>query len=98
MAAQRLVIALALCTLASAQRVLIRGARVFDGRQMSPPTSVLVENGRITSVGDTVHTSTASVVDGSGKTLLPGLIDSHVHVWSEDGLRQAAVFGVTTVL
>src|SRR5690606_26429143 len=36
-------------------------------------------------------------IDGSGMTLLPGLIDAHVHTWG--GARaEALVFGVTTVL
>jgi imidazolonepropionase-like amidohydrolase len=40
----------------------------------------------------------AEIIDGQGKTLMPGLIDAHVHVWDESGLRQALVFGVTTVI
>lgn len=37
-------------------------------------------------------------MNGQGRTLLPGLIDAHAHVWSEDQLRQAEAFGTTTVL
>ena len=37
------------------------------------------------------------VVDGSGCTLLPGLIDSHVHIEGAASLRQSLIFGVTTV-
>ena len=40
----------------------------------------------------------AEVIDGKGKTLLPGLIDAHTHVFTEDALRQALIFGVTTEL
>jgi cytosine/adenosine deaminase-related metal-dependent hydrolase len=40
----------------------------------------------------------AQVIDGSGKTLLPGLIDAHAHVWTRDMLKQQLMFGVTTVL
>ena len=40
----------------------------------------------------------AKVIDGTGDTLLPGLIDSHVHIWNRDELRQALMFGNTTVL
>jgi hypothetical protein len=39
----------------------------------------------------------AAVVDATGKTLLPGLIDAHSHSLG-DALREAAVFGVTTSL
>jgi hypothetical protein len=33
-----------------------------------------------------------------GRTLLPGLIDAHAHIWNESQLRQAEAFGTTTVL
>ena len=39
----------------------------------------------------------ARVIDGTHKTLIPGLIDSHFHTQGRGMLRQAAVFGVTTV-
>ena len=35
------------------------------------------------------------VIDGAGKTLLPGLIDAHVHAWG-DAQRDMARFGVTS--
>jgi imidazolonepropionase-like amidohydrolase len=37
-------------------------------------------------------------VDGNGKTLLPGLIDAHVHAYEKDVLEQSLAFGVTTAL
>src|SRR5262249_13820441 len=39
----------------------------------------------------------ATIVDGTGKTLLPGLIDAHTHAWG-DALERALAFGVTTEL
>ena len=38
------------------------------------------------------------VIDGTGCTLLPGLIDSHIHLNSIDNLSDAAKYGVTTML
>jgi dihydroorotase-like cyclic amidohydrolase len=78
--------------------ILIRNVRVFDGERVIPNTSVLVANGKISRVAPTITAPIgATVVDGAGKTLLPGLIDSHTHTWGT-ALRDAAVFGVTTVL
>jgi imidazolonepropionase-like amidohydrolase len=62
----------------------LTGASVFDGT--GSPTrcgvSVLVENGRIAalaSAGD-APPERATIVELAGRTLLPGLIDAHVHV------------------
>lgn len=80
---------------------LIRDVRVFDGERVLEHRSVLVENGKISRVGDpAMKSSGAAIIDGSGRTLLPGLIDAHVHLpdHSEAASRQALVFGVTTQL
>ena len=77
---------------------LVRNARVFDGERMHENTSVLVRNGLIAAVGASLQAETGMmVVDGTGKTLLPGLIDAHTHAFG-DALERALVFGVTTEL
>lgn len=61
------------------------GATVIDGTGAPPQhTSVLVEDGRITSIGGDI--GTADVVDLSGKWIIPGLIDAHVHFFQSGGL------------
>ena len=73
--------------------------RVFDGVSVIPRTTVTVQDGVIKSMGDAGHPPEgAEVIDAKGKTLLPGLIDSHVHIIRPEGLSQALVFGVTTEL
>jgi imidazolonepropionase-like amidohydrolase len=62
---------------------------------------VLVQDGTIRAVGrDIAAPPGATIIDGQDRTLLPGLIDSHVHVADDavSALEQAAVLGVTTVL
>lgn len=78
---------------------------MFDGSRTLGPADVLVEGGRIAAVAQcgSGGSSPASIVDGRGKTLLPGLIDAHVHTpaapeWAERALRQSLAAGVTTVL
>ncbi|MGH8080373.1 MAG: CIA30 family protein [Lysobacter sp.] len=76
----------------------IRQVRVFDGERVLPSATVLVRDGLIAEVGAKVKVPAGvPVIEGKGATVLPGLIDSHVHSWGEarsDALR----FGVTTEL
>ena len=63
--------------------ILFRNAALFDPArpELVPGVSVLVEGGRIREVSDRPITSaSADVVDLKGRTLMPGLIDCHVHV------------------
>src|ERR1035441_1954776 len=85
--------------LPAAAPLLFRDVRVFDGARVIPTAGVLVRDGRIAAVGPHIAIPEgAQVIDGSGKTLLPGLIDAHAHVWMRAALKQQLIFGVTTVL
>ncbi len=61
---------------------LFRDVRVFDGvgPALSPPTNVLVRGNTIAAIGPTVPAANATVIEGRGRTLMPGLIDVHVHM------------------
>lgn len=74
----------------------ITGARIFDGEKTLDATSVVIDGGSIVQVGGDIPAS-AEIVDGTGGTLLPGLIDAHVHTGRE-ALALALRFGVTTHL
>ena len=74
----------------------ISGARVFDGERSLGVIDVRVHDNTIAAVGGPLPRD-IEVIDGTGATLLPGLIDAHVHA-SEESLRQALAFGVTTEL
>ncbi len=83
----------------SARALVIRNASVFDGTRLLRGHSVLVQDGRISAVGTRIRIpGGAEVRDAAGETLLPGLIDCHVHALSAEVLQQALVFGVTTEL
>lgn len=75
-------------------RTLIKDVRVFDGKRTVPRADVLIEDDRI---AEWDGGRTDAEIDGSGGTLLPGLLDAHTHV-SDGMLAQALAFGVTTEL
>ena len=59
---------------------------------------VLVRDGRISAIGARVDApADALVVPSAGKYLMPGLIDTHVHVTADDQLFLFLAAGVTTV-
>ena len=65
------------------QQVLITNVNVFDGKTngLAMGQDVLVEDNLIKDIGnDTQARSDAIVIDGGGRTLMPGLIDGHAHV------------------
>lgn len=75
---------------------IVVGARVFDGENVIESASVLVVGDSVRYVGPNApQHEGVLVVDGTGKTLLPGLIDSHAHA-KPGALAQALTFGVTT--
>lgn len=88
-------------------RILLKGGRVIDpAAQYNEVSDVLIEDGRIQKVGKDLKAGEAKIHDVSGKVVVPGLIDMHVHLREpgqeakEDflsGSRAAAAGGYTTV-
>ena len=73
-------------------------AKIFDGETFRPEQDLWIEDGRIRRVGEGLDLpADLPRVEGSGRTLVPGLIDGHVHTWGSS-LNDALRFGVTTVL
>ncbi|KAI1328596.1 hypothetical protein F5Y16DRAFT_368827 [Xylariaceae sp. FL0255] len=92
----------------SAAITVITNTRVFDGQALLHGTkTVVIENSMIKSIDNykgnddivkgRYQGTSVTIVDGSGCTLLPGLIDTHVHIQTVEQLSSCAVHGVTTV-
>ncbi|TFV50416.1 dihydroorotase [Blastococcus sp. TF02A-35] len=81
---------------------LIKGARPLGG----DPVDILLQDGRVAAVGDSLEATGAEVVQAAGLVALPGLVDLHTHLREpgredaetvETGSRAAALGGFTAV-
>lgn len=62
--------------------IFLKNARIVDGTATEPsdPMGIVIEDGMIRDVGPDVTSGTEMVLDLAGLTVMPGLIDCHVHV------------------
>lgn len=66
-------------------QILFQNVQVFDGtsNKLSGTTDVLVEGNKIKTISSKASAQAskeATIIDGSGKTLMPGLADTHTHI------------------
>ncbi len=89
--------------------VLLKGARIITmkGDEVIENGDILVVNNRIKAIGKsgTLQVpSNAQVVEVNGKTIVPGFVDTHSHMWTQWGLHKTQswiyatnlAYGVTT--
>ena len=70
-------------------QILITNVNIFDGKsdKLAMGMDVLVEGNLIKQIGNDVRgRDDAKIIDGGGRTLMPGLIDMHSHLATADGL------------
>ena len=89
-------------------RLLIQGGRVLDpAHGIDGPLNLLIEDGKIVQIGESLRAEGAQVLDASGLTAAPGLVDMHVHLREPGfeaketvatGCAAAARGGVTTLV
>ena len=80
----------------TAQTLVIQHANIIDGVSAQPirDSSVVIENGKITSIGGPAP-SGAATLDLKGRWLLGGWVDAHVHIADLAQARRALLPGVT---
>ncbi|MEP6753861.1 MAG: hypothetical protein ABJA67_00040, partial [Chthonomonadales bacterium] len=86
----------------SAPIIAITHARIIDGTggPTIPDGVMLIQRGKILAVGPSSSTAVpngAVIRDYSGKTIIPGLIDMHVHLDEVISPEAFPLFGVTSV-
>jgi imidazolonepropionase-like amidohydrolase len=88
-----------------AQNIVLLHATVIDGSGVAPlpDAAVVITAGRIAAIGPASKVKTpggAQLIDLTGKTIIPGIINAHSHI-SEDPvvkLRHFAQYGITTTI
>jgi imidazolonepropionase-like amidohydrolase len=87
---------------AFAQGIALTNVNLIDGSgaAMQPGVTIVIEGGRIVDMGPSVRAPAgSSVIDLTGKYVVPGIINGHGHVGPaprDPQLRQYARYGVTT--
>lgn len=86
---------LSLSCLALGATTLVQNVRVFDGKAVHERRSVLFDDARVVDADFRGSAPAGTrIVQGAGRTLLPGLIDAHTHAFRQFDLP--VLFGVTT--
>lgn len=86
-----LLIAMIVSTLLTAQQTLISNVNLVDVKtgKVIPGQSVLISNDKIEQTGASNKIKTAAgiqIIDGTGKYLMPGMTDAHIHFFQSGGL------------
>tara|TARA_Y100000310_G_C20574726_1_gene759863 strand:- start:80 stop:1222 length:1143 start_codon:yes stop_codon:yes gene_type:complete len=75
--------------------LIINDVKLFDGIKVISKTSIIVKDGKILDITKNSSQYKAnSIIDGSGKTVIPSLLNAHVHAFSPEHLKQALNSGV----
>ncbi|AOM76750.1 amidohydrolase family protein [Pedobacter steynii] len=74
------------------ESVLLKNATVWTNEKegILQNADVLLENGKIKSVGKNLSAGNAKVIDATGKHITPGLIDEHSHIAGTGGINEGA--------
>ncbi len=81
------------------ETIVINNVRLFNGEAVQENASVLIENGMIKTISSkSMSKPNATLIEGTGKTLMPALTNAHVHAWAPAALNEAAKAGVLNLL
>ena len=66
-------------------KIVIKNVNLIDGsgEDVQKNVSVVIEDGKFTKIASDADVSSGEVIDGQGKYMLPGMIDTHVHLSTE---------------
>jgi Tol biopolymer transport system component/Skp family chaperone for outer membrane proteins len=86
--------------------ILLKNARIItaNGNEVIEGGDILIKNNRIVQVGKNLSANGAQEMDMTGKTITPGFVDTHAHMWPNWGIHKEEIYnyaanlayGVTT--
>ena len=79
--------------------LVIRNVGLFDGQHARGIVDIAIRNDTIVQIAHSITTCVDhNAIDGAGKFVVPGLINSHVHLWEKKDLKAALDIGVFAVI
>ncbi|MCL1067417.1 amidohydrolase family protein [Shewanella olleyana] len=78
----------------TSESILFENVRIFDGvsNELTEKRDVLVTNNKIVKIAEDLPPNDAQIINGTGLTMMPGLIDTHIHM-SFASISQMALVG-----
>ncbi|MFB6305423.1 MAG: amidohydrolase family protein [Flavobacteriales bacterium] len=86
--------------LSQSKKKYIKNVRLFDGDSVKRHIDIAFQNGRVVKIGKdlTEKEGDENVIDGKDKTIIPPLVNAHVHLWSPASLKKALGHGIYAFL
>ena len=81
------------CQSPPAYDVVIQNVGLFDGENDRGIVNIAINADTIASISNEILLAD-SIVDGSGKFIMPGMVNSHVHIWESEQLKEAYAAGI----
>ncbi len=78
---------------------LIKNVTLFDGENISKNIDILFKDGVIQEIAENISVQLGMIViNGTGKTIIPPMVNAHLHVADPENMREALQAGVFAVL
>ena len=77
---------------------IISGVNIFDGQNFHENAHLVFQDSLIIAISSGDIDYEGTVIDGRGKTIVPPLLNAHVHAWAARDLKDALHAGVFALL
>jgi imidazolonepropionase-like amidohydrolase len=75
--------------------LIIKNVNIYTGEEYAKNINLVVNDGKILTINkNQMPYPNSTVIDGKGKTIIPPLINAHVHIWLPLNLKESLKFGI----